>query len=127
MKENSSLNTIIGKGSIINGDLQVQGSVRIDGTVKGEVKCTDLLTVGPTGLVEGEINVKYMVLGGKVNGNVHGIEKVELQSKSVVEGDIKTKSLMVEAGAVFHGKCNMKEGEGKTRPDETEIPGDKKK
>ncbi|MBD3170567.1 MAG: polymer-forming cytoskeletal protein [candidate division Zixibacteria bacterium] len=108
MKDDSSLNTIVGKGSEITGNLDARGSVRIDGVVKGEVKCSDLLTIGPEGRVEGEVKVKLLTLGGKVTGNVFASEKVELQNKSIVEGDINTKSLTVEAGAVFHGKCNMK-------------------
>ncbi|MCP4726953.1 MAG: polymer-forming cytoskeletal protein [bacterium] len=110
MKEDGSLNTIVGRGSTISGNLDIQGSIRVDGTVKGEVKCSDLLTVGPGGRIEGEVNVKHIVLGGTVSGNISGSEKVELQNKSVVEGDVTTKSLTVEAGAVFHGKCSMKDG-----------------
>ncbi len=118
MKESDSLNTIIGKGSTISGNLDVQGSLRVDGAIKGEVKCSDLLTVGPTGLIEGEVMVKELMLGGRVTGNIKSEEKIELKNKSVVDGDIRTKSLLVEPGAKFNGNCNMGQ-EVTSKPAET--------
>lgn len=102
------MNTIIGKDSTIEGTIQVQGGVRIDGVVKGKVSATDSVMIGDSGRVEAELNAKIAVIGGKVNGNIFAQDKVELQSKSEVEGEITTKNLIVEEGAVFHGKCNMK-------------------
>ncbi|MBD3233042.1 MAG: polymer-forming cytoskeletal protein [candidate division Zixibacteria bacterium] len=118
MKESDSLNTIIGKGSTISGNLDVQGSLRVDGTIKGEVKCSDLLTVGSTGLIEGEVMVRELMLGGRVTGNIKADDKIELKNKSVVDGDIKTKSLLVEPGAKFNGNCDM-EREAASKPTET--------
>jgi len=106
------LNTILGKGSFFDGSLEVEGDIRIDGSLKGKIKATDILTVGSSGKVEAEVAVKCLILGGKLVGHVFASEKVELQSKSVLIGDITTKSLTIEAGAVFQGNCNMSAGEG---------------
>jgi cytoskeletal protein CcmA (bactofilin family) len=108
-KGETGLNTIIGKGSVFEGTLQVEGEIRVDGTVKGKISSTESLTVGNGGVVEADLNTKTVVIGGNVNGNVFASEKIELQSKAVVEGEITTKNLIVEEGAIFHGKCNMKE------------------
>lgn len=108
-KGEAGLNTIIGKGSVIEGTLEVEGEIRIDGTVKGKISSTESLTVGNGGVVEADLNTKVAVIGGNVNGNVFASEKIELQSKAVVEGEITTKNLMVEEGAILHGKCNMKD------------------
>lgn len=103
------MNTIIGKGSVIEGTLEVEGEIRIDGTVKGKISSTESLTIGNGGIVEADLNTKVAVIGGNVIGNVFALEKIELQSKAVVEGDITTKNLVVEEGAILHGKCSMKD------------------
>ena len=86
MKDSGSLNTILGKGSSIDGNFDIQGSVRIDGAVKGDVKCTDLLTIGVAGSIKGSVWVKDIILAGTISGNIVASEKVELQNKSIVEG-----------------------------------------
>ena len=106
------MNTIIGKDTVINGTLDVQGSLRIDGTIKGKIICSDCVTVGATGLVEAEIEAATAIIAGRMSGNVHTSEKIELQAKCEMEGDLKTKSLVIEQGAVFCGACNMKETRG---------------
>ncbi len=104
----NGLNTVIGKESKIDGNIEVDGGLRVDGVVKGKISATDTLSVGESGTVEAEVDVKTAVIGGKVMGNILAHEKIELQSKAMVEGDITTKNLIVEEGAVFHGSCNMK-------------------
>lgn len=103
------MNTIIGKDTIINGTLDIKGALRIDGTVKGKIICSDCVTVGTTGVVEAEIESNTAIIAGKMIGNVHAKEKIELQAKCEMEGDLKTNSLIIEQGALFCGACNMKE------------------
>jgi cytoskeletal protein CcmA (bactofilin family) len=102
------LNTIIGKDSVIEGTLEVKGGLRIDGMVRGQITATESLSVGDSGRVEADLASVMIVIGGKVAGNILAKEKIELQSKAEVEGDITTKNLIIEEGAVFHGRCNMK-------------------
>lgn len=106
------MNTIIGKDTVINGTLDVKGALRVDGTVKGKIICSDCVTVGATGIVEAEIEANTAIIAGRMLGNVHTSEKIELQAKCEMEGDLKTKSLTIEQGAVFCGACNMKESKG---------------
>ncbi|MBD3380828.1 MAG: polymer-forming cytoskeletal protein [candidate division Zixibacteria bacterium] len=107
MAEN--VNTIIGKGARIDGMVEIQGHLRIDGYVKGTVKCDEALTIGPQGKVEADVNTKTVVVSGEIKGNITADERLELQAKSVVTGDIRTKSLVVEQGAILHGSCLMKD------------------
>jgi cytoskeletal protein CcmA (bactofilin family) len=102
------MNTIIGKDTIITGTLDIKGALRVDGTVKGKVICSDCVTVGATGHVEADIEAGTAVVAGHMTGNIHASEKIELQAKCAMEGDLKTKSLVIEQGAVFCGACNMK-------------------
>ncbi|NIP42335.1 MAG: polymer-forming cytoskeletal protein [candidate division Zixibacteria bacterium] len=105
MAEN--INTVVGKDAVFDGTLNVQGSLRVDGKVKGSVKCSETISIGPDGKVEADIHTKSAVITGRVDGNVHATERIELQAKSMVNGDINTKSLVVEQGAIFHGACKM--------------------
>lgn len=106
------MNTIIGKDTVFSGTLDVKGALRVDGTVKGKILCSDCVTVGATGVVEAEIEADSAIIAGRMIGNIDTVEKIELQAKCEMEGDLKTKSLVIEQGAVFCGACNMKENKG---------------
>jgi cytoskeletal protein CcmA (bactofilin family) len=120
------MNTIIGKDTVFSGTLDVKGELRVDGTVKGKILCSDCVTIGSTGVVEAEIEADSAIIAGRMVGNVDTAEKIELQAKCEMEGDLKTKSLIIEQGAVFCGACNMKETKGNlsflSEESEPEIP-----
>ena len=105
------MNTIIGKDTVITGTLDIKGALRVDGTVIGKVISSDCVTIGASGTVEAEIESNTAVIAGKLSGNVHASEKIELQAKCEMSGDLKTKSLVIEQGAIFCGACNMNEGQ----------------
>jgi cytoskeletal protein CcmA (bactofilin family) len=111
-KEDIAVNTIIGKGATFDGLLEITGGLRVDGTVKGKISNADVILIGPTGTVDADIEAKECIVGGRVRGNIKAPDKVELQAKCQVEGDVVTYSLVVEQGAVFHGNCEMKKGTG---------------
>jgi len=108
-KGEGRIETIIGKGTNIEGTVNIEGSTRIDGNITGKVISNDVITVGSTGVVKAEIRAKAIVVGGRVEGNLIASEKVELQAKSELVGDITSKSLLVEHGAIFHGSSKMKD------------------
>lgn len=115
------MNTIVGKDTVITGTVDVKGALRVDGTVKGKIISSDCVTVGTTGLVEAEIEANSAVIAGRMVGNIVTTEKIELQAKCEMEGDLKTKSLVIEQGAIFCGACNMKD----TRPNLGFLPPEK--
>lgn len=108
-KEDSSnaINSIIGAGSTFSGVLNVQGGLRVDGLVDGEVSVSATLTVGHEGRIKGDIKVAQAVIGGTINGTVRAENQLELQNGSRVEGDIFTRSLVIEEGVFFQGHCSM--------------------
>jgi len=103
------LNTIIGKGTVIEGTIKVQNSLRLDGKVTGNILTTDSLVVGKDGDVEGEIRVKNAIIAGQVKGQVFASGKVVLESRAVVNGEVKTAKLCINDGAKFDGICAMSE------------------
>lgn len=102
------LNTMVGKGSTIKGDLKVQNSLRIDGKIHGNTDSSGTVIVGKDGEVEGEVHAKHVMLAGSVRGNIHATGKVYLESTATVLGDVEASRLVVDEGAVFDGKCAMK-------------------
>ncbi len=104
------LNTIIGKGSVIEGNVKVQNSMRVDGRVKGQVMASDSIVVGKEGEIEGELRVKNIIIGGRVRGKIFASGKVVLEARSVFQGELKTSKLVIDDGAVFDGTCSMSEG-----------------
>lgn len=111
----NSINSTIGGGSSINGTLEINGGLRVDGFVDGEVKVTGTLTVGHEGRIKGNVTVNHAVIGGTVNGTIKAEKQLELQNGSRIEGDIVTKSLIIEEGVFFEGHCSMSAVEGKPK------------
>ena len=103
--------TIISSGVVIDGKVSSNGNVRIDGIVKGDLKADGNVTVGESGEINGEITAEVVTVG-KVTGTVLGKEKIVLEPKANLKGDIVTKILVVEAGAKFDGNSNMSSGGG---------------
>ncbi len=101
--------TIISAGVVIEGKLISNGNVRVDGSVNGDITANGNVTVGENGEVNGEIRAEAIVIGGKVTGTVNSKEKLSLEAKAVLKGDLITKILMVEAGAQFDGQSKMNE------------------
>jgi len=102
-----NLNSILGPGCKVKGNIELQGTIRIDGDFDGEIKCPDTLIIGKSGVVKANVNVKNAVIGGKLLGNIHASNKIELQTGSHVEGDIQTARLVIDEGVFFEGSCKM--------------------
>ena len=109
------MNTLVGNGTVIEGTLNVSSSIRVDGKVKGRINCSDTLLVGKTGVVEASVKVKSATVGGRVEGDIEAQDVVILEGKSTVMGDVTTKKLIIEEGAVFNGTCRMGEEAEKTK------------
>lgn len=103
------LNTIIGKGSVIEGKIKVKNSIRVDGKIKGEISSTGTVTIGSEGEVEGTINAANAIIGGRVRGKMVIDSKIILEKNSVLIGDLKTQKLNISEGAIFDGNCIMED------------------
>jgi cytoskeletal protein CcmA (bactofilin family) len=101
-----TLNTIIGRGTLFEGTMKVENSVRIDGVFKGELACSGALTISQAGEAYAHLEGKDIYINGIVRGTVRA-EKVRLDSQARFIGDIYANALSVSEGAVFHGSCSM--------------------
>jgi cytoskeletal protein CcmA (bactofilin family) len=114
--------TIISDGVKIEGKITSSGNIRVDGEIQGDILSQSNVTIGEQGQVNGQINADAITIGGKVSGTVRAKEKLVLDSKGNLQGDIFTKILVVEAGAKYNGKSKMGDFERYTGIKETSKP-----
>ena len=100
---------LISAGTVIEGKIRSQGSVRIDGKLIGEVTASESLAVGISGEIEGNVTAKNVTVGGKVRGTINVTEKIVFEGKSVVRGDIRATRLVIDEGSIFDGRISMTE------------------
>lgn len=99
--------TIIGAGTIITGNMECTGDIRIDGTLKGNLQANAKIIVGASGLVDGDINGKQADVMGKVVGVIKVSEMLYLHEKGAVHGDIYAAQLKIDPSASFNGQSHM--------------------
>ncbi len=99
----------LGEGTELNGELTFTHGLRVDGVVKGKVKSEAILEIGPSGKVDAEIEVRKILIRGEFRGAIHAFDRVEILKDGKVFGDIYSPCLIIEAGALFEGRCNMLE------------------
>ncbi len=108
----------IGKSVIIKGELSGSEDLFLDGEVEGNIDLRNFnLVIGPNGRVRANVFAKDVVIHGKVDGNVTGIDKVELKKSSVLNGDINTQRIVIEDGAFFKGSIDIRKAEPKPKVD----------
>jgi cytoskeletal protein CcmA (bactofilin family) len=104
--ENNTIN-LIGVGTDIKGDIDSTGDIRIDGSLKGNLRTKGKVVVGNTGLIKGEVLCKNSDVEGKIEGKINAQELLSLKATSSILGDISARRLAIEPGAKFTGNCNM--------------------
>lgn len=103
-------------GTEITGEIKSSGDIRFDGKLKGTINIKGKLVIGNTGFVEGDITCANCDVLGKVNGKVNVTELLSLKASAVVEGEVNTKKLAIEPGAVFTVTCKMNDQKTGTQP-----------
>ncbi len=97
----------ITEGCEIVGDVKVEHDLRVYGYLKGTVTVGGNLVIGQTGKIEGEITARSATIAGQIHGNIKGHEKIILETKSMLIGDLQTRELVINEGALFQGNCSM--------------------
>ena len=108
-REAVGVESVIGPGLSVKGDIHSSGSLRVDGKVEGSITAEGSVVVGENGVVKADVTADHIVVGGDVKGKVIGREKVEIVSPGRMRGDIHTKpsQLLISEGVVFEGRCVM--------------------
>lgn len=100
--DNFSANTIQ-NGTILEGKVESEGNIRIDGRLEGTLTTNGKLVIGETGVIIGNVRCENANIEGKVEGELVVNGLLVLKQKSIINGDINTKKIVVEEGAVFNG------------------------
>jgi len=100
--------TFLGRDVVFKGILTLEGNVRVDGQLEGELHSTGTLTVGEHATIKGNITAGVLITRGKIKGDVIALKKVMILNPGIVIGDIRTPEISIEAGAHFHGLSDMR-------------------
>ena len=107
--------SIIGPGTAISGEVNSEGTIRIEGAVSGRVECADTIVVQESGKVKADLIAPQVIISGEVRGNVFAHERLEINAQGKVLGDITAPRISIAEGVLFEGKCTMK-APGQAKP-----------
>ncbi|MXZ48670.1 MAG: polymer-forming cytoskeletal protein [Candidatus Dadabacteria bacterium] len=108
-KNNNSgaVETVLGEGVVFEGIISCEGSMKVEGELKGDIKVANSIVVGPNGSVTGDINAGEVIIFGKVTGKIDA-GALEIKSTGAITGEVLTETLITEAGGAMMAKCEMK-------------------
>lgn len=124
VKKNETISTFLGTGVNIEGSIDFQDTIRLDGNFKGKISGKEgTLIVGEKAVIDAEIEVHAAIIMGQVNGTVCARDRIEVFPPAKLSGDLIAPSVAIEKGVVFNGSCQMSpEGEaGKAPKDAVKV------
>ncbi len=104
--------TFLARGFEFKGTLTFEGTVRIDGSVAGEIRSSGTIILGEHAAIEGDVSAGTIIIGGQITGNVMATGKVHLLPTAVLRGDVMAPLVQMDEGVSFHGNC---ESEGRVK------------
>ncbi|MFV0471233.1 MAG: polymer-forming cytoskeletal protein [Paludibacteraceae bacterium] len=105
---NANVYNSIAYGTKIIGKITSDSDFRLDGEIEGDIICNGKLVIGPKGTLKGTVICENAEIIGKLKGSIQVSDTLSIRSTAILEGDVVTKSLIVEPDAVFNGTCSMK-------------------
>ena len=108
-RSDGNLISIVGADMTIEGDCETDGSLRIEGTIRGDVRAGKSAVIGKDGLIEGNLYTQDAVIAGRVVGAVYAESYLELQATSEISGEIQAGRMRVEDGAALQGQVTVGE------------------
>lgn len=113
------VSAFVGKGVVFKGTISYNGTVRIDGTLEGEIHTDGILLVGEDAILNAKVTAGTIVCKGKITGDITAREKIKLRAPAVINGGVTTPMLAMEEGVSFNGTLEM---EQQVRPVHKEPP-----
>lgn len=114
MADDGKVDSVIGPGLVVKGEIHSRGTIRVDGNVEGKIGSDSSVIIGEKGVVKSDIVAGHIIIGGTVHGTVTGRDKVELLSTGRLYGDVTTAAakFVVAEGVIFEGRCTMSQADG---------------
>ncbi len=106
--ESSTISTLLGRDTQIEGTLTFQETIRIDGAVKGKlISSKGTVIVGEKAAIDADVRVGVAIIRGKVTGKVEAGQRIEVYAPAQVHGDISAPTITIDSGVIFNGQCQM--------------------
>lgn len=121
VQPNSGAISIIAPGTRVKGDVEADGTLRVEGVVEGMIRAAKAVVVGKDGVVIGDITTQDAVIGGKVTGKIVAESRLELQATCLIDGEIRARRVKLDEGGKVNGQVAMGENPI-SRPQAQEIP-----
>ena len=99
--------TLLAKGVLLRGEIHVEGTVRIDGRLDGDIQTKGQVIIGEDGLVQGTITAGTVISSGRIKAKVTANERVQLMKTATLIGEVLTPILIIEEGAKLQGVTDM--------------------
>ena len=113
----TTVQTVLGTGLIIRGDIQSEDSITVEGVVEGTIVCARDVLVGPHGKLRASIRANNVTISGRVVGDVSATNKVELAPAGQLQGNIRSPKLSIAETALFKGNIDMSSTDVSSRDD----------
>jgi|HigsolmetaAR203D_1030402.scaffolds.fasta_scaffold00393_5 cytoskeletal protein CcmA (bactofilin family) len=110
-----STDTLIGEGTVLEGNLKSEASIRIEGKIVGDIECKGDVTIGQKGVAHSNIQARSVIIAGSVRGNVTAQQSLSIHSTGKLQGNISTQKLVISEGGVFMGNSKMTSEAGKEK------------
>lgn len=103
------VSAFVGKGVVFKGTITYHGTVRIDGTLEGEIHTEGVLLVGEEAVITAKVTAGTIVCKGKITGDIHVKDKMKLRTPARIDGGVTTPMLSIEEGVLFNGTLEMEQ------------------
>lgn len=103
----SGTTSLLSKAVKIEGDIEGSENIQVEGRFKGSIKIAGDIFIGPTGVVEADVEADNIVIQGQLNGNVRAKKQLQIQSSGKLTGDCTAQSIDIKEGAIFEGRSKM--------------------
>jgi cytoskeletal protein CcmA (bactofilin family) len=120
-KPEDDIISILGEGAEFTGEISLNSGLRVDGIIKGKLRSEAALIIGAGGKIDAEAHVRRISINGEFRGTIHASERVEIHKDGKVFGEIFSPCLIIEAGAIFEGRCNMNSSKS-LKQEEVSLP-----
>jgi cytoskeletal protein CcmA (bactofilin family) len=106
--DSSTISTLLGRDTIIEGTLTFKETIRVDGRISGKLLSNDgTVIVGENAVLDADLQVAVAIIRGKINGRVEASQRVEIYAPAQVNGDINAPTVAIDSGVIFNGNCKM--------------------
>lgn len=111
--ESSTISTLLGRDTEIEGTLTFNETIRVDGRIKGKlVSSSGTVIVGEKATIDAEVQVAVAIIRGKITGKIVADQRIEIYAPAEVNGDISAPTITIDSGVVFNGQCKMQSRAG---------------